>query len=82
MKKDKLSLYMGYDQQAFNGTMIRLWGFVMLVVTFKKGRSVTVIDLQFLVVQCKSMYNCFLRRPFDVTIDIVASPTHQKIKYH
>lgn len=40
------------------------------------------IDLQFLVVSYKGVYNCILGGTFSITLDTEASPFHIKLKYH
>lgn len=40
------------------------------------------VDLQLLVVPCKRVYNCIVGRPFAITLDIVVSPVHLKMKYN
>lgn len=40
------------------------------------------IDMKFLVVPCKSVYNRILERPFAAILDVVASHVYFKIKYH
>lgn len=41
-----------------------------------------MIDLYFLVVTSKSVYNYFLGKPFAATLDIMASPVYLKMKNH
>lgn len=57
-------------------------GYMKLIVTLRKGKDTTMVDIQFLIVPCKSVYNCILGRPFAATLDILVSPVHLKSKYH
>lgn len=41
-----------------------------------------MVNLQILVVFCKSIYHCIIGRSFAETLDVVASPIHLKMKYH
>lgn len=41
-----------------------------------------MIDLYFMVVSSKSVYNFILGKPFAATLDIMASPVHLKMKNH
>lgn len=52
------------------------------MVTLSEGRDTTAINLQFLVVPCKNIYNCIIDIPFTVTLDAMASLPHLKLKYH
>lgn len=47
-----------------------------------EGIDIRLINTQFLVFPCRSLYNCILCRPFTITLDIVASSVHLKLKYH
>lgn len=82
MKKEKLSLYMDTDMQAFNSLVTLPWGFIELMETFSKGRDVRALDIQFLVVHCRSVYNYFFRILFATSFDVIASTVHLKMKYH
>lgn len=45
MEKENLWPYEGFDLQAFNGTMARLWGFIKSMIPMGKGRDVTTVNL-------------------------------------
>lgn len=46
-----------------------------------QGRDNMTINLQFLIIPCKSVYNCILGRPFAEMLDAVASHILLKLKY-
>lgn len=52
------------------------------MVTPSEGRDPMTIDLQFLVVLCKNVYNSVLGKAFASTLYIVPSSIHRKLKYH
>lgn len=51
-------------------------------MTLGEERGVREIDSQFLVVPCKSVYDCILDMPFAATLYVVAFPFHLKMMFH
>lgn len=41
-----------------------------------------MVNLKFLVVSFISLFNCILGRSITITLDVVDSPIHLKLKYH
>lgn len=81
LDKENLIPYDGSYVEVFNGITTCLWGYVELMVPMGDKRYLRSINMQFLVIPCKSLYNCVLGRPFTATLDIVASPIYLKLKY-
>ncbi|MCI09265.1 hypothetical protein A2U01_0030349, partial [Trifolium medium] len=85
LKKKNLHSYEGTDLQGFNGSIIRPWGFINLPFTFENKEirnSKKTVTVQFLVIQCNSVYNCILGRPTLAALGAVPSTVHMKMKYH
>ncbi|MCI47881.1 hypothetical protein A2U01_0069123, partial [Trifolium medium] len=57
-----LTPYVGLDLQGFNGTTTKPWGYVDLIVTVGAHETAKSIKVQFLVVDCPSLYQCILGR--------------------
>lgn len=53
-----------------------------LMVSISDGKEIRKINLQSLIVHCKSVYNYILGRPFAAMLDVVASLVHLELKYH
>lgn len=68
--------------KAFNDTSTHLWGYLEMRVTLREGRDTMMVDSKFLVVPCKSVYNCILDRSFTVTLNVVESLIYLKLNYH
>lgn len=49
-------MYMGSDLQGFNGSVTKSWGFMELFVTFGEEETSRTIKVQFVVVDCPSLY--------------------------
>lgn len=58
------------------------WGYIEVMIYVREGRDVKIVESHFLVVPCKSSYNCIFDRPFIVALDVVASMVHLKLKFH
>jgi hypothetical protein len=85
LKKESLAPYEGSDLQGFNGAITTPWGLLTLPITFrdpKTDESEITIRVQFLVVPCKSVYNCILGRTTLAALGAVPSTVHLKMKYH
>lgn len=52
------------------------------MTTLGEGRFVMIVDIKFLVVPYKNIYNCILGRTFLVNLYTTASPIHLNTKYH
>lgn len=82
LTKKNLSPYVGADLQGFNGATTKPWGYVDLIVTFREGETTKSINVQFLVVDCPSLYNCIMGRPALANLFTVSSTIHLKMKYY
>ncbi|MCI44855.1 hypothetical protein A2U01_0066094, partial [Trifolium medium] len=51
-----LTPYVGSDLKGFNGATTKPWGYVELIVTFGINETAKSITVQFLVVECPSLY--------------------------
>jgi hypothetical protein len=51
-----LAPYVGFDLQGFNGATTKPWGYVDLVVTLGAEEASRSVKIQFLVVDCPSLY--------------------------
>ncbi|MCI44095.1 hypothetical protein A2U01_0065334 [Trifolium medium] len=49
--------YVGADLQGFNRFTTKLWGYIDLIVNFGEGKSIKYVKVQFLVMDCPSLYN-------------------------
>lgn len=81
-KKGSWCPYEGLYLQEFDNINTRLWGYAEIMILVGEGKDAWHVSSQFLVVPCRSVYNCILERPFAVTLNFVASPIHLKLKYH
>jgi hypothetical protein len=77
-----LAPYVGSDLQGFNGATTKPWGYVDLVVTFGEGEAARSVKIQFLVVDCPSLYQCILGREAMANLLAVPSTAHLKMKYY
>jgi hypothetical protein len=77
-----LAPYVGSDLQGFNGAMTKPWGYVDLVVTFGEEDAARSVKIQFLVVDCPSLYQCILGRESIANLLAVLSTAHLKMKYY
>lgn len=77
-----LRSYEGSDLHAFYWTITRSWGYIELMISIGDGKEIRTVNLKFLVVPYKNVYNCILGRPFVAMVGVVASPFHLKLKYH
>ncbi|MCI53738.1 hypothetical protein A2U01_0074985, partial [Trifolium medium] len=77
-----LTPYVGSDLQGFNGTTTKPWGYVDLIVTVGANETEKSIKVQFLVVDCPSLYQCILGRTAIADLLAVPSTAHLKMKYY
>ncbi|KAK2416133.1 hypothetical protein QL285_038556 [Trifolium repens] len=77
-----LAPYVGSDLQGFNGATTKPWGYVDLVVTFGEGEAARSVKIQFLVVDCPSLYQCILGREAMANLLAVPSTAYLKLKYY
>lgn len=82
LKKKNLWSYEGFDLQVFSNTMTRLWGYIKLMIYIGNKKNNKTVDLQFVVVPYKSIYNCILGSPFGETLDGVTCSIHLKLKFY
>ncbi|MCI54356.1 hypothetical protein A2U01_0075606, partial [Trifolium medium] len=68
--------------QGFNGATTKPWGYVDLIVTFGITETAKSIKVQFLVVDCPSLYHCILGRTTIAGFLVEPSTSHLKIKYY
>ncbi|KAI5442923.1 hypothetical protein KIW84_011814 [Lathyrus oleraceus] len=67
---------------SFPQTTTRPWGYVELLVTFGEQETAREVKIQFLVVDCPSLYNCIFGRPTLAELTAVPSTVHLKMKYY
>ncbi|XP_058741598.1 uncharacterized protein LOC131613981 [Vicia villosa] len=77
-----LTPYVGSDLQGFNGTTTKPWGYVELIVIFGEGEASRQVKTRFLVIDCKTLYNCITGQPTLAELTIVPSTVHLKIKFY
>ncbi|MCH91547.1 hypothetical protein A2U01_0012474, partial [Trifolium medium] len=77
-----LTPYVGSDLQGFNSATTKAWGYVDLIVTFGINETAKSIKVQFLVVECPSLYQCILGRTTIADLLAVSSTAHLKMKYY
>ncbi|KAK2402269.1 hypothetical protein QL285_051805 [Trifolium repens] len=82
LTEKNLSPYVGADLQGFNGATTKPWGYTDLIVTFGEGEATKSINVQFLVVECPSLYKCILGRTTLADLFAVSSTIHLKLKYY
>jgi hypothetical protein len=82
LTEKNLSPFVGADLQGFNGATTKHWGYVDLIVTFGKEEATKSIKVQFLVVECPSLYNCIIGRPALAKLFVVSLTIHLKMKYY
>ena len=63
---------MGSDLQEFNRANTKPWGYVELIVTYGRGVTAWAIKIQFLVVDCPSLYQFIFERP--TLTELIAVP--------
>ncbi|XP_058724210.1 uncharacterized protein LOC131595762 [Vicia villosa] len=77
-----LTPYVGSDLQGFNGATTKPWGYVELIVTFGEGEASRQVKTRFLVIDCKTLYNCIIGRPTLAELTAVPSTVHLKMKFY
>ena len=82
LTEKNLKPYVGADLQGFNGATTKPWGYTDLIVTFGEGEATKFINVQFLVVECPSLYNCIIGRTALADLFAVSSTIHLKMKYY
>lgn len=60
IERGNLCPYEGSNSLAFNGTTTLPWGYVELSVSVGDKKDVPEVNLEFLVIPCRSVYNCIL----------------------
>ncbi|MCH90588.1 hypothetical protein A2U01_0011504 [Trifolium medium] len=74
--------YVGADLQGFNGSTTKPWGYVDLIDTFGEEKAMKSVKVQFLVVECPSLYNCIIGITTLAELFAVSSTIHLKLKYY
>ncbi|KAK2389826.1 hypothetical protein QL285_063389 [Trifolium repens] len=82
LTEKNLKPYVGADLQGFNGATTKPWGYTELIVTFGEEEATKSINVQFLVVECPSLYNCIIGRTSLADLFTVSSTIHLKLKYY
>jgi len=82
LMEKNLSPYVGSELYGFNGSSTQPWGYVQLLVTFGEGEAKKIITVQFLVIDCPSLYNCIIGRTGLAQLGAACSTAHLKLKYH
>ncbi|XP_058741380.1 uncharacterized protein LOC131613752 [Vicia villosa] len=77
-----LTSYVGSDLQGFNGTVTKMWGFVKLIVSIGSAETARAVKVQFLVIDCPSIFQCILGRPTLAELIAVPSTVHLKLQYY
>ncbi|XP_058764162.1 uncharacterized protein LOC131637579 [Vicia villosa] len=77
-----LTPYVGSDLQGFNGATTKPWGYVELIVTFGEEEASRQVKTRFLVIDCKTLYNCIFGRPTLAELTAVPSTVHLKMKFY
>ncbi|MCI46537.1 hypothetical protein A2U01_0067777, partial [Trifolium medium] len=82
LTEENLVPYIGPDLQGFNGSQTKPWGYVDLIVTFGEEETMKSVKVQFMVVDCPSLYNCIIGRTTLAELYAVSSTIHLKMKYY
>jgi hypothetical protein len=82
LDQSHLAPYVGSDLHGFNGATTKPWGYVDLIVTFGAEEAARSVKIQFLVVDCSSLYECILGREAIANLLAVPSTVHLKMKYY
>src|SRR3954469_4793692 len=82
LNDNHLTPYVGSDLQGFNDTVTKPWGFVELIVSIGSAETTRVVKVQFLVIDCPSIYQCILGCPTLAELIAVPSTVHLKLKYY
>lgn len=70
------------DLQAFSETTTCPWGYIELMIYAGDGRDIRIVSIRFLVILCRSVYNCILGQPFAAILIVVALSVYLKMKFH
>lgn len=70
--------YEGKNLLAFNNSTTRSCGTGKFLVIIEKGDDERIVNMCFLVIPCRSVYNCIIERSFLKTLDGVASTIQLK----
>lgn len=82
IERGSLQKYKGSNLHVFKRTNTHSRGYIELMVLVSKGKEILTVNSQFLPIHCRSIYSCILERSFPAMLDVVASLTHLKQKYH
>ncbi|XP_072067016.1 uncharacterized protein [Arachis hypogaea] len=65
----------------FSGERVSIRGYIWLQTTFREYPNSKTIDIQYLVVDCKSPYNIILDRPSLNAFNAIVSTVHLSVKF-
>lgn len=82
LHKENLSPYENMDLQVFIDSLTYPCGTMELLVSFSEGEEKKKVDMCFVVILYKSIYNFILEKSIFVEFDVVALTIHLNIKYH
>ncbi|XP_058762961.1 uncharacterized protein LOC131636362 [Vicia villosa] len=82
LNDSQLTPYIGSYLQGFNDTMTKPRGFVELIVSIGSAETARAVKVQFLVIDCPSIYQCIVGRPTLAELIVVPSTVHLKLKYY
>ncbi|KAK2455577.1 hypothetical protein QL285_003015 [Trifolium repens] len=86
LRKGALTWYKGLPPQSIDSwtELCRKFTahFTDLIVTFGEDEATKSINVQFLVVECPSLYNCIIERTTLADLFAVSSTIHLKMKYY
>src|SRR3954469_21838693 len=82
LDESHLTPYVGSDLQGFNGATTKTWGYVELIVTFGEEEASRQVKTRFLVIDCKTLYNCIIGRPTLAELTAVPFTVHLKMKFY
>ncbi|WJX56033.1 hypothetical protein P8452_41732 [Trifolium repens] len=82
LTEKNLKPYVSADLQGFNGATTKSWGYTDLIVTFGEEEATKSINVQFLVVEYPSLYNCIIGRTVLADLFAISLTINLKMKYY
>jgi hypothetical protein len=82
LTETNLVAYIRSKLYAFNGYSTKPWGYVNFMATFYQGEARRTMRVQFLVIDCKSLYNCIIRRATLAELGTTSSTANIKMTNH
>lgn len=77
-----MTSYNNTVSQGFNKHITCPYGYVEFKFSFGEGDNKCSVESLFMVILCKSIYNCILGRPTIASLYVVTSTVHLKMRYH